>query len=285
MFPSVLTTFTDPNPSDRLNAPSHSGIETAQNTALEAVERAIGTDASTLGTIIGDLRNPTSDGGGHVQSANKGGTGQTSYAKGDLLVASSSSVLSKLSAGINGQTITADNTQAAGIRWTTSGSSKQAVSGSVFSLSNSTTETSILSTSISASTLGTNGAIRATLFMNNIAVNGAEDSILFKAVYGNSSVTGRIASITGASPAGAVYADLIAANATNAQRLILRTDLFPPVVAITSIKAFIGMKNLFTATASEDSGANKPFGITAQWGLANGANGYSVLGYVVEKLT
>lgn len=116
-FPSTISTFTNPNPTDRLNSPSHSGIETVQNTALLEIERVVGTDSSVIGTIIGDLRNVNSSGGGHVQTANKGGTGQTGFAKGDLLVASSASVLSKQTVGTNGFVLTADSNQSSGVKW------------------------------------------------------------------------------------------------------------------------------------------------------------------------
>lgn len=63
------------------------------------------------------MRSANSDGGGHVQTASKGGTGQTTFTKGDLLVASSSSVLTKLAVGADGLALLADATQATGIKW------------------------------------------------------------------------------------------------------------------------------------------------------------------------
>lgn len=118
-FPSTLSSFTDPLATDKLNAPSHSAIERAQNAGIEQVEAVIGLagSASTFGTIQYDLRSPDSGGGGHVQSANKGGTGQTSFTKGDILVASSSSVLTKLATGTTGQALIVDTTQATGLKW------------------------------------------------------------------------------------------------------------------------------------------------------------------------
>lgn len=117
-YPSVVTTFTNPLASDRLNSPSHSAIETAQNVDLAAIERFVGTtNASAFGTLIYDIRSPNSDGGGHVQSANKGGTGQTSFIKGDLLVATSSSVLAKFGVGADNLVITADSSQPTGMKW------------------------------------------------------------------------------------------------------------------------------------------------------------------------
>lgn len=116
-YPSIIATLTNPNPTDKLNSPSHSGIETAQNTEIVQIETVIGTGNSVLGTIIGDLRNPNSSGGGHIQSANKGGTGQISYSKGDILVAQSTSVLAKLSVGADGLAIVSDSTQSAGLSY------------------------------------------------------------------------------------------------------------------------------------------------------------------------
>ena len=116
-FPSILSVISDPAATNKLNSPSHSSIETAQNDAVEKLETFIGTQASAVGTLMYDIRATASDGGGHVQAANKGGTGQTTYAKGDVLIAQSSSVLTKLAIGTNNQVLTADSDQATGVKW------------------------------------------------------------------------------------------------------------------------------------------------------------------------
>lgn len=118
-WPSTVGSFSNPSPTDRLNSPSHSSVETAQNTAISEIETFVGTLSSVQGTLIYDVRATASDGGGHVQGVNKGGTGLTSYAKGDLLVASSSSVLSKLTVGTDGFALVADSSQSAGVKWGT----------------------------------------------------------------------------------------------------------------------------------------------------------------------
>jgi hypothetical protein len=51
----------------------------------------------------------------------RGGTGQTGYTKGDLLVATASGTLVKLSVGANDQVLTADSAEASGIKWATGG--------------------------------------------------------------------------------------------------------------------------------------------------------------------
>ena len=116
-WPSVLSTISDPLATNKLNAPSHSSIETAQNDAIEKLETFIGTQASAVGTLIYNIRATASDGGGHIQVASTGGTGQVSYTKGDILVAQSASVLSKLSVGGNGSALVADSNQSSGVKW------------------------------------------------------------------------------------------------------------------------------------------------------------------------
>lgn len=116
-YPSTLSSLTDPQATDRLNSPSHSALHQAENAAIEAIEAFVGTSSSTAGTLIYDIRAAASNGGGHVQTADKGGTGQTSYTKGDILVASSSSVLTRLAVGTNGRFLTSDSTAATGVNW------------------------------------------------------------------------------------------------------------------------------------------------------------------------
>ena len=50
--------------------------------------------------------------------AANGGTGQSSYTKGDLLAASAATTLSKLAAAANGARLTTDSTQTTGLIWT-----------------------------------------------------------------------------------------------------------------------------------------------------------------------
>lgn len=117
-YPSVIVSLTDPQPSDQLNNPAHSSLHQSENAEIEQIQTFVGTiNTSAIGTILYDIRSPDSDGGGHIQSVDKGGTGQTSYSKGDLLVAISPLVLSKFAVGTDGSYLVADSTKAAGINW------------------------------------------------------------------------------------------------------------------------------------------------------------------------
>lgn len=117
-YPSVISTLATPQPTDRLNSPSHSALHQNENTGIREIQTFVGTlPSSAVGTLIYDIRSPDSNGGGHIQTANKGGTGQTNYTKGDVLVGQSSSVLVKLAVGNDNQVLIANSSVAAGVNW------------------------------------------------------------------------------------------------------------------------------------------------------------------------
>lgn len=51
-FPSTLDSFTNPTANQKLNSPSHSTIETAQNTALTSLEAKVGVNSSAVATSL-----------------------------------------------------------------------------------------------------------------------------------------------------------------------------------------------------------------------------------------
>lgn len=116
-YPSAIGTLPNPNPTDRLNNPSHSALHQSENAEIIAIETFVGTLSSAQGSLVYDVRSPNSNGGGHVQTANTGGTGQTAYIKGDLLVAQSNSVLARLAVGNDGQALIANSSTIGGVTW------------------------------------------------------------------------------------------------------------------------------------------------------------------------
>lgn len=286
-YSSTFSTFTRPNPSDRLNNPSHSALHNATSSAVGQLEAVVGLagDSSVLGTVIGDLRSPNSNGGGHVQTANKGGTGQTTYTKGDLLVATSSSVLSKLAVGTDGQALIADSTQAAGVKYA---AFLPKIIASVISstLQASVTETSIFSVPIPASTLGNSNVVVATLYLSRADSAAGTASVMLRGTYGGA----RVASVllttlpesgTGTST-GVVNMTLLGQGASNSQRMILNADIRTPYPAgITSVVSRQGIN-----TASVVSGGVANIGMTAQW--STGGSNNNALTYdsvIIQSIT
>lgn len=280
-FPSTLSSFNYPSATSRLNNPSHSALHNTVASALGQVETIIGTSASTLGTIIGDLRNPLSGGGGHVQTAILGGTGQTTFTKGDVLVAQSSSVLSKLAAGTDNQVLTGDSTQTIGVKWASP--TRIAAIASIQTVSASSTETSILSVTIPASVLSTGNVIRATAFVG--AYTGT-DTLLIKANYGANQVASILLSPSAASTssvAGKIEYVLHANAAANVQRGVLAIDLKASRLNILQ-SSVLGIDGYKMGTSSINSAANQTLGLTAKWSGTTAGNRIDIDSYIVEKI-
>ncbi len=88
--------------------------------------------------------------------ATKGGTGATSYTKGDLLAASSSTALSKLGVGTNGQVLRANSATATGLEWGADyvGTVTSVTGSGAISVSNGTTTPAVSVASASTSVAG-----------------------------------------------------------------------------------------------------------------------------------
>jgi len=282
-FPSTLTTFTRPNATDKLSSPSHSSIHTALSSTVGQIEAVIGTDASTLGTIIGDLRSASSDGGGHVQSAAKGGTGQTTFTKGDLLVAQNSSTVSKLGVGSNTQTLEADSTTAAGIKWVDSKTNR--IHASVLSSVTGqgvVAEGSVFSVTIPGSTLGTGNAIRATLSAN-IDFADPTASVLVRGNYGGGAVTSVLLQATDQTGfQGTLEYKLFANGAVGTQE----GELFVHALRNDSnVSSVLSSSEFDFGTSSVHSDADQTLGLTWRASTADSNNALRPRGLIIEKIT
>ena len=286
MYPSTLATLTDPVSSDRLNSPSHSGIETAQNTNIEAIQNFIGVEgsSSTVGTLIYDVRSPASDGGGHVQTAVKGGTGQTTFTKGDLLVAQSASVIGRLTVGNDGQVLTANSSTASGIQWVNNANAKVASNASVITLTAAAPETSIASATVSGSVMGINNVLKATAFIGKWDTI-ANSSVLFYATYGGTRVNSVMAitprTYTDSVISGRINYTLIANNSATQQRGILELSLGSQQNLLHR-SSLVSVYIYDTNTSSVNSSANQSFGITAK--LSDGNDAVRFDGSYIERL-
>jgi hypothetical protein len=193
MFPSTISTFNIVNPTDRLNSPSHSALHNSISSVLTQVQTVIGVEGanSVVGSLEYLIKSPDSNGGGHIQTVNKGGTGQTTFTKGDLLVAQSQSVLSKLAvSSVNGYALVVDSNSPVGLSYQPTVSNKIFIKNSVVSYSNGASSiTNVLfAASILGSTLGNSNAIRFTGTIDSFVTQN-NNSATFYLQYGQSSVT------------------------------------------------------------------------------------------------
>jgi len=190
----VVTTgsYADPSWITSLAA-SKVGLGNVENTALSTW--AGSTNITTLGTIATGTWNATTIG------TTKGGTGLTSYATGDILYASASNTLSKLTAGTNGHILTLSSgvpiwaaapislptqsgnsgkyltTDGTTASWQTLNSATPSIRGVLFGLSDASSNSSVGQLSLNAITTG----------YNNTAV-GSESSRFMTSGFANVSV-------------------------------------------------------------------------------------------------
>lgn len=285
-FPSTFSAFTRVNPSDRLNNPSHSSVHNQVSSALGQVEAVIGTSSSVIGTIIGDLRNASSDGGGHVQTANKGGTGQTSYTKGDLLVATSTSVLSKLAVGTSdGNVLQVDSSVASGIKWAAPSFGTKIANSFQTSVLANITQGSIMSVTVPGSTLGTSGAVRMRVWVNHMEGDSAGSSVFVQARYGSNSLGAATLTPGTVGSVQALFEVVLgAADSTSAQRSFFT---FPTVNGSGGASVLTAPAPLLflQGSSSVNSTANQPLGLYAIFQNAQADNRIDRVGYTVEKIT
>src|SRR3990167_2035462 len=285
-FPSVLNTFNRPAATDRLNSPAHATLHNTVSSAVGQIEQLIGlSTTSVVGSFFYDIRSPDSNGGGHVQTANKGGTGQTTFLKGDLLVATSASVVAKLAVGADNQIIKADSSVAAGIKWADDSNPKihASVLSSIIS-TDTVAESSIFSISIPGSVLGTNNVVRATVNVLDMMFQDATSSVMLRGIYGGA----RVASIlfysaaagTGAGLAGQIKFDLFGNGLVNAQSGDLSVNLAKNLANESSVR---GVFKVQTGVASVASGAAQILGITSKYSTDN-SGGIRMGGVIIEKI-
>lgn len=103
------------------------GVQARPSTSQVRVAQASGLQSDTLtealSTEVEKLANKdVSNGYAGLDSSatvpvSKGGTGKSSYAKGDLLVGGAGTTFNTVSLGTNGYVLTADNTVGAGVKW------------------------------------------------------------------------------------------------------------------------------------------------------------------------
>jgi len=290
MFPSILNIFNRPSATDRLDSPSHSALHNTVSSAVGQIEAVIGVEGanSVVGTLEYFIKSPDSNGGGHVQTANKGGTGQTTFSKGDILVASSSSVLSKLAVGGNGTQLVADSAAAAGIKWASIAGSKVVINIGTASIYNTSNEQVLFASSIIGSTLGVNNGIKFVGTLENYSNAGTAFTLRFK--YGGDTIGNTIIVGAPSNPivqaSGAIEGYLVANNSSVQQKAYANfyanisnseTDNDTNVGISKALGAAVG-------TSSINSSGDKNLVITGQFAAGGTANSILTSFLVVEKI-
>lgn len=150
-----------------------------------------------------------------VRPYNTGGTGQSSWSKGDLLYASAANALSKLPIGVAGNVLSVSST---GVPTWAGGALLK--TGTDITVSDSTTETSLLGPlSIAANTLGTANRLRILLLITVSNSSGAARNYTVRLKYGGTTLASKVQSVNNSvsNALFAVEATVAGDDATNAQ--------------------------------------------------------------------
>jgi hypothetical protein len=252
-------------------------------TALETkVGKDGSADTSSLDYIV---KNPASDGGGHVQKANKGDTGQTSYAKGDLLVATSQSVIGKLSIGNVGEVLTPDTNATTGMKWSPLVANKVAVTTTSVSMARGTSsvETVLFAASILGSTLGTNNAIK---YKGILPIFSGADNFTLKMKYGGGVSTG-VTLTNDRSVVGVGYIEgMLVGDGANSQVgvISLHADSNPAGFYASNSNYFGVAYGQSTNISSVNSSADQNLVITGKFDGVSVVNSVLTGAFVVEKI-
>ena len=259
--------------------------QTASSISFAAGGTIAGTNVQTA---IEEVNNEAKDAGNITSgllAVARGGTNIGSYAKGDILVASGATVLSNLGVGTNGHVLTADSTQALGVKWAVvSAGTVTTVSGtSPLSVSNPTTTPIISIANASTSAVG---AVQLTDSTNTTSSVLAATATAVKSAYdiGNAALpkaggtmTGNIAMASGHSISyqGQGYTATISAATLTANRAISVPNASGTIVT-TGASAIISNAMVASgiATAKLDSSY---YAVPSSFNNNNDANRYAAL--------
>lgn len=176
---------------------------------------------------------------GTTIAANHGGTGQTAYTKGDIIVATGSTTLVRVGVGSNTQVLTADSTQSSGVKWAAA-----AGSGTVTSVALSDGSSTPIY-SISGSPVTTSGTLTFTL------ATQSANTVLAGPTTGAAAQPTFRALVAADMPIGFPTTQFLTSNYTNATASA--TNVFTGITTVAN-KAYLmewGL-SLFNTTAAAD---------------------------------
>ena len=160
-------------------------------------------------------------------------------------------------------------------------------------IASSTTETTLVTQSITGGILSTNNAIRSRLYFTALNVSGTSNSVTFRLKYGATTLISKALSTNGTFGAATNYSGfidilLLATGATGTQEGMMMVNFSPntgignaagtPTGIAASISTSVG-------TSTEDSTAAKTFAVTAQFSNNGASDNLTMTQGIIEKVS
>jgi hypothetical protein len=167
----------------------------------------------------------------------QGGTGQTTYTKGDVLAAANSTTLNKLAVGSDGQVLTADSTQTNGVKWATvSTLLDYQKAGSA--IVGDGTDKPVFTYTLPGSTLGAGKGVRIVTEMQHSTGTG---SVNYKIFFGSTQLLSQASTSTVMAKLGAIIFN--DPGSTTAQQGTATDLLFGSTMAALPTAPAVGTEN------------------------------------------
>lgn len=250
-----------------LTLPTSTDTLVGRDTTDTLTNKSIDGDTNT----ITDINASTSLKTGTAVPVANGGTGQTTQTagfdalsptttKGDIIVDDGTNAV-RVAVGADNTVLTADSAQSSGVAWSTIASSTLVAKDlSSTTVANTTTDTTLHSISIPASTLGTADGVKFKIFVSNISGDG--DGITLRLKYGATTVAsaGLTFSTSMDSGDGFIEGFLFGNGSTSSQSGSILASFSDGTEARSGVA---------TGTASEDSTGALNLIVSAQHGSAS----------------
>lgn len=138
--------------------------------------------------------------------------------------------------------------------------------------SSNTTETTLLSTTIPANTLGTNGGLHFKVYISSLSNTSTSTAWTIRVKYGATTVASYAPQVAWTTVGGFVEGYLLATGSTGTQEANIYSQISTVGPVISS------------GTSSEDSTASKTFAITSQFSNSSGNDAITVKMSIVSKI-